>query len=307
MREKRHMFRVLALVIVAMFPVTTLATTIHYVPAEKGGDERLDYMFELIKLALAKSAPTEKIDFQATPSAVSFARAIHDLKRDIYPNLFMNGGPNIESLGDENLQAVDFPIDHGLLSYRICFVSPNAEKGVASAQTIDDLRKFTVAQGSNWSDVRILRDNGFRVIEVPLYASLFKMVVVNRVDLVCRGISELRKELVQFQHYGNLIYDKKVLLIYTMPYKMYFNKSSAPLIAKIESGIAIAHRDGSLDQLFNKFFSADITFAKISKRKRFMLSSGYEHSLSETYQQYLYNPFATKNESKKNTSSKPNR
>ncbi|MBK8188125.1 MAG: transporter substrate-binding domain-containing protein [Cellvibrio sp.] len=264
---------------------------IHYLPTEDPGDARLVYILELLKLSLSKSAPNETIEFIPLPAVISYARAIHELKRDSYPNYFTPGGVNIELLGTDNLQAVDFPLDHGLLSYRICFVSHQAKRKVTQINSIEELRQFTIAQGTNWPDVSILKKNGFKVVEVPLYTSLFKMVVSNRVDLVCRGMNELRSELKQFKHYGKLTYDKSFVLIYTMPYKLYFNKSSAELIAKIELGLAMAKQDGSLDKLFKAYFADDLAFAKLSQRKRFVLTTGYENSFSDHYKQYLYNPF----------------
>lgn len=256
---------------------------IHYLPTEDPGDGRLAYILELLRLSLSKTAPNEKIDFIPLPAAISYARAIHEMKRDVYPNYFTPGGVNIELLGTDNLQAVDFPLDHGLLSYRICFVAPQVKQKVTQVKSIDELRQFTIAQGTNWPDVSILRANGFKVVEVPLYTSLFKMVVSNRVDLVCRGMNELRSELRQFKHYGKLTYDKSFVLIYAMPYKLYFNQSSAELIAKIELGLAMAKQDGSLDKLFESYFSEDLAFAKLHQRKQFILKTGYEDSFSVHY------------------------
>lgn len=289
------MRRRLMFLFILFLPLSAQANlVIHYMPTEDPGDDRLAYILDVLKLSLSKSAANETIEFKPLPGVVSYARAIHEMKRDIYPNYFTPGGVNIERLGTDNLTAVDFPLDHGLLSYRICFVSPNAKNKIAKVKNVDQLRQFTIAQGSNWPDVPILKDNGFKVSEVPLYTSLFKMVVSNRVDLVCRGINELRRENEQFKSYGNLIYDKSFVLIYTMPYKLYFNQSSAPLIAKIESGLEIAYKDGSLDKLFTQYFAEDLKFAKLKKRKRFVLKSGYENSFTENYKRYLYDPFTQK-------------
>lgn len=264
---------------------------IHYVPTEDPGDPRLAYIIEILKLSLSKSLPNERIVFTPLPASISYARSIHELKKNVYPNYFSPGGVNVEQLGTDNLQAVDFPLDHGLLSYRICFVSPNASKKIEKVTSIEELRQFTIGQGTNWPDIPILTANGFKVIEVPVYTSLFKMVVSNRVDMVCRGVNELRREAIQFKHYGNLINDESFVLIYTMPYKLYFNKLNAELVKKIESGLSIAKQDGSLEKLFMTHFSEDLIFAKLNQRKRFILKTGYEDSFSENYKQYLYDPF----------------
>ena len=268
------------------------AQIIHYMPAEDSDDKRLAYILDLLSLALQKDGLAKQdIIFKPLPTSVSYARAIHQMKRDAYENYFTPGGANIEVLGTENLISVDFPLDHGLLSYRICFVSPKSKDKVNQVSNLDELRKFTIAQGTNWPDLVILKNNHFQVVEVPVYTSLFKMVASNRIDLVCRGINELRQEYHAFKHYGNLLYDESFVLIYKMPYKLYFNQSSAELVKQIESGLSKAEKDGSLEKLFQEHYRLDLEFAQLKKRKRFYLNSGYEDSFSDTYKSYLYDPF----------------
>jgi hypothetical protein len=265
---------------------------IHYMPTEDSEDNRLVYILDLLSLALQKNGATkQEIQFKPLPTPVSFARALHEMKRDTYKNYFTPGGANIEVLGTENLISVDFPLDHGLLSYRICFVSPKSKDKISQVSSLDELRKFTIAQGTNWPDLVILKNNGFQVVEVPVYTSLFKMVASNRIDLVCRGINELRQEYNAFKHYGDLFYDESFVLIYKMPYKLYFNQSSAELVKQIESGLSKAHKDGSLKKLFQQHYGPDLEFAQLKKRKRFYLNSGYEDSFSDIYKSYLYDPF----------------
>lgn len=227
---------------------------IHYMPGD-ADDKRLVYILDLVSLALQKDGIAKQdLDFRPLPGPTSYARAIYEMKRNTYENYFMPGGANIEVLGTENLMSVDFPLDHGLLSYRICFVSPKAKDQISQISSLDELRKFTIGQGTNWPDLVILKNNHFKIVEVPIYTSLFKMVAGNRVDLVCRGINELRHEYNAFKHFGNLFYDQSFVLIYKMPYKLYFNQSSAELVKRIESGLKKAHKDGSLKMLFQQNF-----------------------------------------------------
>ena len=66
---------------------------------------------------------------------------------------------------DRDMTGVDyvrFPIHLGIVSYRICFVSPQQQAAVASVTTLDQLKKFTLGQGKGWLDVQILRQAGSR-------------------------------------------------------------------------------------------------------------------------------------------------
>lgn len=267
------------------------STVIHYTPLADPSDTRLEYPLKVIELAMQKTAKKHgAYQFKHIPSAISLTRSIFELNRDTYPNYFMPGGENIKELSEGNLTTADYPIDHGLLSYRICFVSPAAKAKVAAAKTIDDLRKFTIVQGANWPDIAILKRNGFTVMTNPNHAALFKMVISNRANLFCRGLSELPKEYRAYKSLGNLQYDESFVLAYTMPYTFYFNKNSKPVIERIEEGLQIAQKDGSLPMLFLQYHRDDILFAKLKQRKFFYLNSPYGQDLSPTYKSYLIDP-----------------
>ena len=269
----------------------TAETVIHYTPVEDASDKRLDYPIAVLSLALGK---TEKkygpYKFKSIPAPVSLARSVHELNLDTYPNYFFPSGEFVQEMSNNNLLPVDFPLDHGLLSYRICFVSPAAKAKVSAAKNVNDLLKFTMGQGTNWPDIPILEANGFRVQQVTNYMGLFKMVMGNRVDLFCRGISELRKEYEEYKSMGNLLYDESFVLVYSMPFTLYFNKKSQPLVDRIEEGLDIAKKDGSLNRLFVTHYRNDILFAKLPKRKIFRLQSPYGQNLSPIFKSYLIDP-----------------
>ncbi len=282
------------LTVTSMVLIAILAqaeTVIHYTPLEDSQDKRLEYPLKVIDLAMRKTA--EKYGsyrFEHIPKAVSLARSVYELNRDTYPNYFFPGSTNIQEMSKGNLIAADYPLDHGLLSYRICFVSPAAKANVAAANTLDDLRKFTIGQGANWPDIAILQNNGFRVLQNQNYMGLFKMVIGNRVDLFCRGISELHKEYNAYKSLGNLQYDESFVLVYPIPYTLYFNKNSKPLIARIEEGLLLAQKDGSLTELFTRYHRDDILFAKLKQRKFFYLKNPSEQKPSPTYKSFMIDP-----------------
>ena len=274
---------------------TLAETVIHYTPVEDASDKRLDYPIAVLTLALGK---TEKkygaYKFKSIPAPVSLARSVHELNLDTYPNYFFPSGEFVQEMSNNNLLPVDFPLDHGLLSYRICFVSPAAKAKVATAKNVDDLRQFTMGQGTNWPDIPILEMNGFRVQQVTNYMGLFKMVMGNRIDLFCRGITELHKEYEEYKSMGNLIYDESFVLVYSMPFTLYFNKKSQPLVDRIEEGLDIAKKDGSLDQLFIKHYRDDILFAKLQKRRFVHLQSPYGKDLSPAFKSFMIDPLKVK-------------
>ncbi len=266
-------------------------TVIHYTPLEDASDKRLEWPMAVLNLALTKTqAQYGPYRFAPIPQAISLARSVLELNQNTHPNYFFPGGPNIGKMSNGNLITLDYPIDLGMLSYRICFVSPAAKAKVAEIQSLEDLRKFTIGQGNNWPDVAILQNNGLRVQQVANYTGLFKMVMSNRIDLFCRGISELRREYVEYKHLGNLLYDQSFVLVYAMPYSFYFNKSSQPLVRRLEEGLKIAQSDGSLREAFLRFHRDDIRFARLKERKFIQLNSPYDKTMSESFKSFIIDP-----------------
>lgn len=289
---QRHLVRhLLAVGLLVLSLLAQAETVIYYTPLEDPADKRLAYPMAVLDLALRKTeGKYGAYRFDHIPAAVSVARSVHELNRDTYPNYFFPSGASIPDINNSNLIHVDFPLDHGLLSYRICFVSPAAKDKVAAAQNLDDLRKFTIGQGTNWPDVPILQNNGFRVQQISNYMGLFKMVMSNRIDLFCRGISELHKEYVEYKSLGNLQYDESFVLVYSMPFSIYFNKNSRPIVNRIEEGLDIAKKDGSLKELFILHHHDEIVFAKLKQRKFFHLQSPYGQDLSPIYKSFMIDP-----------------
>lgn len=247
----------------------------------------------VLTLALEKTKPKYgAYRFAHIPKAISLARSVLELNQDTHSNYFFPGGHNVAEMSKGQLITLDYPLDQGMLSYRVCFVSPAVKDKVAAAKSIEELQRFTIGQGVNWPDNAILQSNGFQVEAVPNYTSLFKMVISNRVDLVCRGISELRKEYLAYKDLGSLMYDESFVLVYSIPYQLYFNKNSKPLVLRLEEGLKIAKEDGTLRELFLKYHRDDFIFAKLKSRKFYHLKSPFDENVSAVFKSYLIDPLS---------------
>jgi len=202
-----------------LFSVNTMAlqpTIFHIRAAESGLDQRYDYDRAVLELALKKTVQEYgPYELFSTPAAMNAPRAQADASHNVYQNFFLK--LSYEDKFNESLAFVPFPIDLGIVGYRICFVSQENLDHVRAAKNLEDLKKFTYGQGTGWSDISILRANGFTVIEVPTYESLFKMVSRGRFDLFCRGVNELKDEYEVHQHIEGLTYDTSMAIVYPMP------------------------------------------------------------------------------------------
>lgn len=256
---------------------------------ESPDDNREHYNTQLIKLALDKS--TDRFGpyrMQSSPS-MNRQRQIYAMSVNMYPNLLVEEAYEDNSIY-HNLRHINFPIDLGVTGYRICFVAQALKKQVAGHRSLDELRQYTIAQGSNWKDVKILRANNFSVQEINNYDSIFKMTAAGRVDLFCRGINELPVEVKSFKHINGLVYDESFALIYPLPRFFYTHADNTRLIERMEYGFNKAWQDGSLRALWLKYNRANIEASGIKRRKLYYLDNPFIKKLPKTYAQYQLDP-----------------
>ena len=181
-------------------------------------------------------------------------------------------------------------MDLGITGYRICFISQNVQASLKNIDSENDLKSITIGQGFAWADTDILRYNGFNVVEVSNYTSIFNMVANNHVGLFCRGANELGVEYSTYKSIEGLTYDKTFVLFYPLPRFFYVHKKNQLLKLRIEKGLVTAYQDGSIKVLWEKHFLNDLKFANLKQRKLFTLKNPYIVFLPKNYAQYFYNP-----------------
>lgn len=251
---------------------------------------RYVYDIEILRLALEKTRPTYGgYQLHAIPPA-NFTRMLHALRNDTYPNMVLETSYDQKLEESDDLSFIPFPLELGIIGYRICFVNPQVKEEIQQINDLRELRQYTMGQGADWADITILRHNGFQVAEVSNYKSLFKMVAGGRFDLLCRGANELMKEYEQYRYIGNLTYDESFALVYRLPRFFYLNKRNTVLKQRLEEGIKMAYADGSLLELWRQHHLHSIEFARLPERKLFYLDNPLINDLPKDYEQYLIDP-----------------
>jgi len=266
-------------------------TVFTFRPAESQLDVRFDYDHQLLILALEKTKKThDGYELRASPK-MNFARAEKSAKENILPNFFFKQSYKEEL--SKHLTFVPFPVDLGIVGYRICFVSKKNKNKMRNITTIDDLKRLTHGQGLGWADVSILRHHGFTVDEIPTYESLFKMVALSRIDLFCRGANELLSEYNSYKNIPNFTYDTYVSISYPLPRFFFTSKQNKAAAERVHTGLVSAYNDGSLQALWLKHYKDSIDFVQLDKRKIFNLDNPLLKGLDPSYKQYIYNPLQT--------------
>ncbi|MCX4029514.1 hypothetical protein H0A36_03640 [Endozoicomonas sp. SM1973] len=267
------------------------ATTFTYRAPESGKDARYNYDTSVLELALIKTRK-EYGDFELKPSpAMNFTRAIRSAQLNQYENFFLKLAYE-NKFNQQDLSFAPFPIDLGIVGYRVCFLSKTIKDKVASAKSFAELSQFTHGQGLGWSDIHVLEASGLKVVTSPTYESLFYLVAANRFDLFCRGANELYEEYNAYKHIKDLTYDTSMSIAYPLPRFFYTHKSNTAAIERVYKGLKIAYKDGSLKQLWLKSYKQSIDFVALGKRQIYWIENPNLKGLeSDEYRQYFYDPF----------------
>ena len=165
---------------------------------------------------------------------------------------------------------VAFPIDKGLLGWRVSSIDRRSQDRLSRVKSIEELRQFRVGQGSDWADVRIYEYNKIPVETATDFELLFPMLLHGRFDLFPRGLFEIHRELAAYgKRYPDLAIEQHLLLHYPFCDAYYVSRSAPHLAARLKAGLERMEADGSLDALLNKHFGK--LLADLNLRQRVVI------------------------------------
>jgi hypothetical protein len=287
----KKQIKLLTLILLATFCLAAHIATAEMVitirAPDTKADKRKNYPNAAVKLALDKTQAKYGSYTLKYTVQMNTQRLLAAARSNVLPNLLIQSVYDDAILAKDGLTFIDIPFDLGITSYRICFINPAIQDELKKIKSVEDLKRFSIVQGMGWPDTKILRHNGFKVIESNSYDGLFKMIPARRADLFCRGINELKNEYSDYKDLGGLSYDKSFALFYPLPRYFYLNENNHELKARIEEGIKIAYADGSLKRLLFEFYADDIEFSTIPQRNLFQLENPSLKGLDPKYKDYL--------------------
>ncbi len=216
------------------------------------------------------------------------ARSLISVKNGEFENFFVKFSVSKKLL--KELSPVRFPVDRGIVGYRVFFVSPNARNRLKQVATIEDLKDFTMGQGIGWLDSKVLEYNGFKVITGSSYEGLFNMVGMGRFDLFPRGANELYGEYISHKIIKGLTCDESISLYYPLPRFFFTTKTNSIAKTRIEEGLIAAYKDGSFLKLWEKFYNPSLNFVNLKNRKIFKIENPFLNDLDNSYERYIYTP-----------------
>ncbi|MGM8228663.1 hypothetical protein ACSV5M_18935 [Cellvibrio sp. ARAG 10.3] len=262
------------------------AQVVHYRLPSSPADQYENYTIELLKLALDKTRLSYgDYELQPLPAGVTRLRARKAVASNEYPDLVIED--SYAGVPIPDVTYIAFPVDLGMLSYRVCFVNPQVAQLVAVVETSDELKRYRILQGINWVDTQVLNSNGFNTFEMFAYKSSFRMVASGRADLFCLGASQVMNEYLQNNSSLRLSIDESFYFYYKLPRFFFLNRQSKKLKRRIEQGLLIAYHDKSLQSLWEEKFLPSLIFIKLEKRKRFEINNSINDELDTGYEQYF--------------------
>jgi hypothetical protein len=218
-----------------------------YYGLSNGGHPDQTFPFRVLKLALEESG----VPYVLKPSPVGFITPQRSME-------IMTAGGKIDidwyganKQADEALEPILFPIDGGLLGYRLFLIDGARQGEFDRVRTVTDLRQFAPLQGKGWADVSVLRKNGIRVRTASNREKIYKMTMVGRGDYFPRGAFEAFTEEDQFGPANpGMAVEKNLVLHYPLTFLFYVQKSNGTLHDDIYRGLMKAVSDGSYKRLF---------------------------------------------------------
>lgn len=153
----------------------------------------------------------------------------------------------------DNMRYVQVDLLHELNNYRALLIRKDDLDKFKNINTLDNLRLLKTGNGSNWTDTRVMQENGFMVVTAVDFSLLIKMLSAKRFDYITRGLHEVGMDLNMFPD-ANLVIVPDLVLKYSVPvsYGLFVRKTDEDFAKRLEQGIALAKADGSLQKLFEK-------------------------------------------------------
>lgn len=235
---------VLAVVVSVLLPGVPHAETMVVRMRGQQSSEDLShgYFIGLMKLALAKTAG------EYGPGRVEVIRYNAPQRRALV-DLMVGEGLDVDWAGtnqkrEESLRPIRIPLVGGLLGYRAPVIHRDSLEAFRKIRSIRMLGLYTAVQGTHWPDADIMEDAGLKVLRVPEFGRMYKLLRRHRVDYFPRGLNEVYAEKKALASSELLVFDS-LLIAYPLPMYFFTSKSNERLAQRIEKGLRAAIKDGS--------------------------------------------------------------
>lgn len=231
------------------------------IPAPEGVSDRCDsYFIDLLDLALSKGDDSSFVLVKTSAPMPLQSRGIWLLRAGKQIDVLWAVTTPQREVG---LRPIRIPLIKGLLGWRLLLINREDQKRFDGVQSFEDLRDFAAGQGEDCPDVDVFRAHRLPVITGRSHEGLFVMLTKRRFDYFPRSVAEIYDEL---EAHKGLVVENHLALHYPAAVYFFVNSQREDLATRLEKGLQRALEDGSFDRLFDRYFGAVITKARIRER-----------------------------------------
>jgi hypothetical protein len=224
---------------------------------EAPGDARYDHYWQMLVQALATTEPDfGPFALREATLRMTELRSMDELETGKGTITVLVHG-NVADF-EQRLLPIRFPLDKGLLGYRVFLIRGEMQSKLDLVGSLNDLSRYTIGQGRDWGDVTILREAGLSVVEGSSYEGLFSMLAAGRFQLFSRSVVEVGEELAREKpHHPEFAIERHLMLYYPLTRYFYVTRSpaGAMLARRISEGLERMLKNGQFDSMFEDFKS----------------------------------------------------
>ncbi|MBF7074957.1 transporter substrate-binding domain-containing protein [Glaciecola sp. MH2013] len=239
---------------------------------ESETDKRILFKNELVRQAL-EITKEEYGEYKivANPMRMNINRAFREL--EIGTNLSLTFAHTRKEFEDRAFP-VRVPIRQGVDAYRLLVVKKGRELLFESIESLDDLKKLRVGLSPAWATYKIMKDEGFDIVDAPVYKTMYNMLELERFDYIPRAINEIYDEIELYKprQDGLAIVPGIALHIPSTSY-MFVSHKQPRIYQRLNSGLHAMNLNGDLSALTDKFFKTSIKKAALQNRRIFSLNN----------------------------------
>ena len=231
--------------------------------------------------------PRNYIQWKVTELALEKSGIPYDFDVSSYTKAPERGPKQLRELGSEaNLiwgsigrqNEVDFlpvrvPIFRGLSSYLYVWVREEDLDKFSDVKTFEDMRKFSILQGTNWSTIPLLEAEGLEV-RSGAFLNLTKMLARGRADALFFAAIDSQKLLDLNAEELGLVPLPDVLVYHPLDQYIYVDKCSEDLHDALFAGLESAVKDGSHEALLREYAESSGVYERVTSGEYSLLELG---------------------------------
>jgi len=155
---------------------------------------------------------------------------------------------------------VNVPLMDGLLGYRFLLIRREDLPKFQAITSAAQLKAMTAGQGRGWTEVDLYRRNGYRVMDSADIKTLIPMLAEKRFDYFPMSVVEIDSALALYPALSSrLMVAPNLMISYPFPTIFYVSARHPTLARRLATGLVIAQKDGSLDELLHRHFHKELS------------------------------------------------